>query len=133
MKTWNDYGSEHSANLVMIGSFKEVDRAEDAKKIIERICEQVAADIQADEMEIIGQTERYTDGMRSVLEGVGLHTLAPIELEQFGYDVQVDLQGKDIVIRTDEADISAFLKVMVENGARVEVFSGHDYPEEKGK
>jgi hypothetical protein len=37
MKTWNSYGSEHSANLVMIGKFKNAASAEKAKEAIDLI------------------------------------------------------------------------------------------------
>ena len=37
MKIWNSYGSEHSANLVMIGTFKDATSAEKAKEIIDEI------------------------------------------------------------------------------------------------
>ncbi|WP_251259298.1 DUF6375 family protein [Klebsiella michiganensis] len=29
---------------------------------------------------------------------------------------------------TDEAEVSAFVKLFVEAGAKVEIFSAHDYP-----
>ena len=34
-----------------------------------------------------------------------------------------------VVVTTNESDVSAFLKVMIDKGARVEVYSAHDYPE----
>ena len=34
-----------------------------------------------------------------------------------------------IKISTDEADVSAFIKLFVESGARVEVYSAHHYPD----
>ena len=37
MKIWNSYGSEHSANLVMIGSFKDAASAEKLHKSIEMV------------------------------------------------------------------------------------------------
>ena len=41
MKIWYSYGSEHSMNLVMIGSFKQVADAEEAKRLIDELAEQV--------------------------------------------------------------------------------------------
>ena len=41
MKIWNAFGTEHSMNLVMIGRFKEVRNAEEAKRLIDRLTEQV--------------------------------------------------------------------------------------------
>ena len=39
MKIWNSYGSEHSGNLVMIGTFKDAGEEERAKEIIDEITE----------------------------------------------------------------------------------------------
>ena len=57
--------------------------------------------------------------------------MAPDELQQLGYDAYVKLDGDKVVVTTDEADLSAFLKVLLEKGARVEVFSAHVYPNEE--
>jgi uncharacterized protein DUF6375 len=37
MKVWSGYGSEHSMNLVMIGSFKQASDAEDVKDLIAQL------------------------------------------------------------------------------------------------
>jgi hypothetical protein len=44
--------------------------------------------------------------------------------------VSISQDGDKIILRTDESDVSAFLKVLLDRSARVEVFSAHDYPEE---
>ena len=75
------------------------------------------------------QRHRFGDAMRQLLRDEELHSLAPEELEQFCYDARVDQDGKEVSIRTDEADTSAFLKLLVQRGARVEVYSAHDYPD----
>jgi len=45
------------------------------------------------------------------------------------YDISSELKGNQIVVRTDEPDVSAFLKLMIDKGARVEVYSAHNYPD----
>ena len=55
--------------------------------------------------------------------------LRPAELEQFAYDVTVEVEDSQIVVTTDEIDVSAFLTVLIEKGARVEVYSAYAYPE----
>jgi hypothetical protein len=50
--------------------------------------------------------------------------------------VRVETKGNDIVLTTEEIEVSAFLKVLIDHGARVEVYSAHDYPDtpkEEGK
>ena len=128
MKVWYGYGSEHSMNLVMIGRFKDAGNAAKAKQVIEQLTEQVNADVQAGLMEIGEQADRFTNGMLDLLRQVNVHSLGPAELEQFAYDVSVTLEDKQVVLITDESDVSVFLKVLIDKGARVEVYSAHDYP-----
>lgn len=131
MKIWYGYGSEHSMKLVMIGHFKEIRQATKTKQIIDRLTERVRADVDAKLMEDIGgRTDRFTDGMLNLLQELGVHILAPAELEQFCSIVDVELKYDQVVVTTDEADISAYLKVLLNEGAKVEVFSTHDYPAE---
>ena len=46
-------------------------------------------------------------------------SIGPQEIEQFAYDVNVEINGSDLVLTTEEFDISAFLKVMFLKGARI--------------
>lgn len=129
MKVWYGYGSEHSANLVMIGHFKEVRDAAKAKQVIEWLIEQVDSDVQAGLMNIGEGSGRFTNGMRELLKKVNTYSLRPEELEQFGYDVSVRVEENKVVVTTEEIDVSAFLKVLFDLDARVEVFSAHEYPD----
>jgi hypothetical protein len=128
MKVWQLFGSEHSANLVMIGRFKEVGDATKAKEIIDSIIEQVRADEEAGRIKIGDQTDRYSRGMLDLLGKVEVHSIGPAELEQFAYEVTLKVESNAIVLTTEEIDVSAFLKVLLDKGARVEVYSAHDYP-----
>jgi hypothetical protein len=129
MKIWYQHGSEHSANLVMIGHFETATEATKAKEIIEALSVQVAKD-QADKTLILGSpSERFGRAMLDLLGRLNVSSIGPRELEQFAYDVNVTLQGNDLVLTTEELDISAFLKVMFLKGARVEVYSAHNYPD----
>src|SRR5438093_503385 len=123
MKIWNSYGSEHSANLVMIGKFKDAGSAEKAQAIIEEIKEYMmqSGDDHRD-------ADRYSDAVMELLKRVNFFDVRPGELEQFTYDVSCRREGDRVTITTDESDVSAFLKVLVDKGARVEVYSAHTYP-----
>ena len=128
MKIWNAFGTEHSMNLVMIGRFKEVRNAEEAKRLIDRLTEQVIDE--GDVAYEMGSAQRrYSETMRNILKEEKIYDIAPAEFDQFRYDVSVDQREEEVSVRTDEVDISAFLKVLIDKGARVEIYSGHDYPE----
>lgn len=129
MKIWYQHGSEHSANLVMIGHFTNATEATKAKEIIEELTKQVGKE-QANGTLILGNpSERYGEAMLNLLGRLNVASIGPRELEQFAYEVEMKIQGDDLVLTTEELDISAFLKVMFLNGARIEVYSAHDFPE----
>ena len=127
MKIWKGYGSEHSANLVMIGHFKEARDAEEVKELLDRLAAQVSKDADGGQSETVHR-DRFTEGMMELLRRVNLYILSPEELEQLLYNVQVDVNSNKVVITTDEVDVSVFLKVLIDKGARVEVYSAHNYP-----
>ncbi len=128
MKIWYQHGSEHSANLVMIGHFENAADATKAKEIIDALTKQVAEDQSAGTLTLGSPSKRYGNVMLDLLGKLNVTTIVPAELEQFAYEVSVELQGNDLVLTTEEFDISAFLKVMFLQGARIEVYSAHDYP-----
>jgi hypothetical protein len=128
MKIWNNYGSEHSANLVMIGRFKDVTGA---KKTMEAI-DAINAHLDTTREEFEG-ADRYSDGLLELLEKVRCHSISPWEFEQFRMDIKPRQEGAKVVIHTDEIEVSAFLKLLIDNGAKVEVYSAHDYPDQKGE
>ena len=129
MKIWHQYSSEHSANLVMIGHFESVADATKAKEIIDVLTRQVHEEESSGALTIGHPSERYSDEMLDLLGKLNINSIGSSELEQLVYEVNIEAQGKDLVLTTEELDISAFLKVMVNKGARVEVYSAHDYPD----
>jgi len=128
MKIWKGYGSEHSTNLVMIGHFREARDAEEVKELFNQLVNQASEDADNSQGNTAPQ-DRFTDRMLALLRAANLYSLAPAELEQLLYDVRVDVDGDKVVITTDEIDVSAFLKVLIEKGARIEAYSAHDYPD----
>jgi len=131
MKIWNGYGSEHSMNLVMIGRFKEVSAAAEAKQLIDDITDQVRNEPNIYDEKKSPRESRYSEDMLNFFMKSNLSTIGPSELEQFTYDVHVEQEDKTVVLKTDESDVSAFIKLLIEKGARVEVYSAHEYPEAK--
>ena len=132
MKIWNAFGSEHSMNLVMIGKFKEVRNAQEAKRSIDRLTEFISTEESTSTYGTDDTRRGFSPALRELLRDESLYHIAPTELDQFRYDVSVKQTDTEVSVRTDEADISVFLKVMIEKGARVEIYSAHDYPDDRG-
>lgn len=124
MKIWHGYGSEHSMNLVMIGHFKSQEDAEKARKVIEQLTEGLR-----DKIDVGTSRDRFGDDVLDLLKETNSYNLSPFELEQFLYDTNIRTEGDKLILTTEEADVSAFFKLMIEQGAKVEIYSAHDYPE----
>ena len=120
MKIWSGFGSEHSMNLVMIGHFNEVKDASAAMKLIGELTKQVNKDVDDGFIQFGVRNDRYSQGMLSLLGKLNVHCIGPGELEQFAMDISAEEKGNEIVVTTDESDVSAFLKLLVDRGARVE-------------
>lgn len=129
MKIWYQHGSEHSANLVMIGHFADARDAARVKEIIDELTRQVSADHDEGMIVLGSPSERYSNEMLNLLGRLKIMSIGSRELEQFLYDVRVEVEGSSLILTTDEIDISAFLKVMFDEGARIEVYSAHDHPD----
>lgn len=122
MKIWHSFGSEHSMNLVMIGRFKSIGDASKAKEVIDQLIENLG-----DHIEVGSYRDDYDTEVLNLLNKLKCYSIGPAELEQFLYDVSVNQEDDSIILKTEERDVSAFLKVFIDNGARVEVYSAHDY------
>ncbi len=131
MKIWEGYGSEHSNNLIMIGKFKEVKEAKEALQKIEKIKDQVQKENQSGSIIVGGITDRYSDEMLKLFKELEIHNLGPSDLEQFAFDISIEQKENELILTTDEIDVAAFFKILILEGAKVEIFSRHDYPEEK--
>jgi uncharacterized protein DUF6375 len=128
MKIWQSYGSEHSMNLVMIGKFKSSHDAEETKQLIDSLSEELA-----DKVDINTDLDRFNDDVFDILRSKNVFQLGPQELAQFLYDISVELHGDEIRVTTDEDDVSAIQKLMLHKGAKIEVFSAHDYQESENQ
>jgi hypothetical protein len=128
MKIWNGYGSEHSMNLVLIGKFKRAQDAEKVEKDIDKLSAQASKDDSFSIAFARPEDQKFSEEMLSLMRSLNLNTLGPADLEQLVSNHHLMREGDRITVKTEEAEISAFVKLFIEAGAKVEVFSAHDYP-----
>ncbi|MBI4438216.1 hypothetical protein HY631_04660 [Candidatus Uhrbacteria bacterium] len=126
MKIWNSYGSEHSANLVIIGTFKDTERAADAIRVLDRFSEVVP------NQSPVAAGSYYSNEVLALLQECRV-SLAPKEIEDFVYEHHWRQDGKRIVITTEESEYSALINTMLSRGAKVEVFSAHQHDTPYGR
>lgn len=133
MRVWWGYGSEHSMNLVMIGKFASVGEAEAAKDLIDRLTRGVQNEVDAGRLEVGAPPRRFSTQMLDLLTELQVYGLRPEDLEQLVYDAKVVVHADSLILRTDESDVAPYLKLMLDKGARIDVFSAHDYQDEGEK
>jgi hypothetical protein len=123
MKIWQGYGSEHSSNLVMIGHFKTAIDAKAAKEKFDRIVERLSGKIEFERTE-----NRFSEVEIQELTRENIFLLTPNDIEQLVFEYDCSIDDNKICITSEELEITVFVKFLIENGARVEVYSAHYYP-----
>jgi hypothetical protein len=127
MKIWVGYGSEHSYDLVMIGHFADETKARSAEQKFERLS--AAAESELPELGWDAD-QRFTTGMSELLNELKTWDLSRSDIENFAYHHTVRRNGKELRIETDEGEVQGFLKILIGGGARIEVYSAHDWTDE---
>lgn len=123
MKLWQSYGAEHSLNLVIIGHFKEANLAEEFEDLVDE-----TADFLRELNSFDVEEDRYDPQVMEYLSKKNIYCLTPQQLGHMLYDYSIDREGSDIKISSDD-DINGFISLLINKGAKVEVFSAHDHPE----
>ena len=115
MKVWNSFGSEHSAALVMIGHFKAAD---DATAFL--------AELKKLEDLITKAIPDYEEQHEKIKFG---YNLSPKDLDDFLQEYHIaKVDGDDCAVQmtSDDTGWAGLIKMMINAGARVEVFSSHN-------
>src|ERR1700694_2691745 len=113
MKIWIGHGSEHSYNIVMIGSFADETKARSAEEKFQRL--KLAAE---SELSDVGwdADQRFTAGMMELLNELKFWGLSRSDIENFAYEYSLERSGNELRIETDEGEVQGFLKVLIEGG-----------------
>lgn len=127
MKIWHSYGAEHSMNLVIIGRFKEIADAEEFKQEVEAL----SAFLQKleENKNFDFGSNNFSDDVLNYLTKRNLCCFTVQQIEQFLYPMEIEQKGLEVKITSDD-DLNALITLMILKGAKLEIFSAHDYPEE---
>jgi Family of unknown function (DUF6375) len=128
MRIWQSYGSEHSMDLVLIGRFETVSGAEQAIELMEAL--KAIAHREWSEDDWRRQDEVMPATLVSELMKLELYEMGRSDVDVFTMANSIERKGSTVHVCTDEAEVQGFLKVLLYLGARVEVFSRHDWNED---
>jgi hypothetical protein len=113
--------------MVLVGHFPNIEKARAAESVMNELTKAAGSLVSAQEPTWQDPTPRPDDTFWSFLRELGLYDLTLGEVEQFGYDHMLTRKENRIEISTDEGDIQGLIKTMVSSGARVEIYSRHDW------
>ncbi|MBN69237.1 MAG: hypothetical protein CME32_08170 [Gimesia sp.] len=129
MKFWYGYGSEHSANIVMIGEFKTIEGADKVNEIITKISEQASSDYSDGVINDWGTNEQFSEETEKLLKDLKIY-ISPSDMADFALlDPRIKKSDNKLIITTDNDGVGGFIKLMIKNGAKVQIYSNDDYPE----
>lgn len=115
-------------DLVLIGRFETVSGAEAAMERMEAL--KVLAEAEWSDDDWRRQDERMTDSLRDELTKLKLYELGRPDVDIYAFEHSIKRDGASVRIWTEESEVQGFLKVLINLGARVEVFSRHNWNED---
>jgi len=128
VRIWRSYGSEHSMDLVLIGRFESVSGAEAAVERMQAL--KILADAEWSDDDWRRPGERMPDRVVEELTKLNLYEMGRYDVDVYAFDHSVNREGATVRVWTDESEVQGFLKVLIRLGARVEVFSRHQWNED---
>jgi hypothetical protein len=133
MKIWRSFGSEHSSNIVMIGNFKSETDAQKTEQLFEELHQLANEEHAAGNLKDDWSNTRYSDRMLKFFSEKNIADLGYNDAAIFLYDYRLRRDGQKLVLTTEEGELNAFIKLMLKGGAKIELYSAHDYPGQYGR
>ena len=115
-------------NLVLIGRFQSLSAAEAAQERMDVLRKLAEAQWSDDSWQ--RRDDRMNDATMDKLRELALYDFARTDLDMFAFDHSVKRTDSTLRIWTDETEVQGFLKVLIDLGARVEVFSAHQWSDD---
>jgi hypothetical protein len=133
MKIWSSYGSEHSANLVIIGKFKTEEKAEEALKFLNDLTE-ISSEDEKNGFLTEGVTPtKFSDRIMAHGSKTNFQSFNYSDPKQLlnSYDIEKD--GNNLILTTNELEIQAFIKIFLNSEAKIEIYSAHEHESKYGR
>jgi hypothetical protein len=128
VRIWHSYGSEHSMDLVLVGTFETVSGAEAAVERMEALAALAEAEWSDDDWR--EADERMPHSLADELYKLKLYEMGRSDVDIYAFEHSVERNGTTVRVWTEESEVQGFLKVLLHLGARVEVFSRHNWNED---
>lgn len=113
--------------MVLVGYFQSIEKARTAESIMKKLTEAAENLGSASAPSWMDPSPSPDTNFWNFLRELGIFDLTLGEVEQFGYDHTLVRNENKIEISTDEADVQGLIKTMISRGARVEIYSRHNW------
>lgn len=131
MKIWFGFGSEHSANLVIIGKFKDGAKASEALSLLNDVVKIARSEEESGRLKL-GEPYKFSQELLDLCMAKSL-PLNDNDPEELVYEHHVKQEGEKLIVTTEEMTVGAFLKVFLNAGAKIEVYSAHEHASAYGR
>jgi Family of unknown function (DUF6375) len=115
-------------DLVLIGTFETASAAEAAEERMKAL--KTLSEAEWRDNDWRGAFERMPDAILDELIKLNLPTMGRYDIDNYAFEHSLERSGSTVRITTEESEIQGFLKVLLQLGARVEVFSRHEWNED---
>ncbi|MBR7828877.1 hypothetical protein KDK95_21385 [Actinospica sp. MGRD01-02] len=115
-------------DLVLIGTFETASGAEAAEERMKALKTLAEAEWSDDAWH--SSVERMPEAIVDELIKLNLPTMGRYDVDNYAFEHSVERDATIVRIATEESEIQGFLKVMLQLGARVQVFSRHEWNED---
>lgn len=114
MKVWFSHAGEHSTDMRLIGKFKTAENAQKAAKLLNTL-------ISVKDKSIKNEYQ-FSEELSSILREYQFE-LKTRDVEELDYLGEVESQGKEIIVDSNEVNVSVLTRVFYFYGAKIEIFS----------
>lgn len=119
MKIWKSFSSEHSAKLRITGKFQTVEDAQNAATAFNEM-------LNVENRTSNNKLYPFSEEIRAVMNKHEIY-LNPSAGEDLDYLYPLSVEGKKIIVETDDFAIQALSQVFIRFGGKIEIYSRHDY------
>jgi len=121
MKIWKSFSSDHSDKLRIIGKFKTSKDAQDAAIAFNELLDCKSKFIDDPDYP-------YSEAFREIMDKHKVY-LNPSAGEDFNYLYPMHPEKNKIIVETDDFAIQAVSQIFNRYGAKIEIYSRHNYPD----
>ena len=129
MKVWTGYGTEHSANLVIVGKFKNIKDAQEAKDIIDGLSTIISEGIREGILSEHDGLENgeFSDEQMDFFRQFNLMDYSYADMSSFLYEFNSTLEGSKLIITTEDLVTNGLINTLISKSAKIEIYSAHHY------